>query len=154
MNPIHAAPMPSAPWLIAAASINAAAAMLHLACWIWPSLFRHLGAGQTVAMRALQGDWRPYASATAVALGLSVGALYALAASGQFPHLPRLPALRTVVVLLTAVYGLRALAFPWLKPIFPGNSEAFWWTSSALCLAFAIVHAVGLHGSWSTLGRT
>jgi hypothetical protein len=53
---------------------------------------------------------------------------------------------------ITAVYLARALAFPLLRPLFPGNSSTFWLVSSGLCLLLGAVHLYGLWRSWEHLG--
>jgi len=79
---------------------------------------------------------------------LSVWASYALSAAG---FLRPLPFLKPVLVFITAIYILRAVAFPLLKPAFPGNSQTFWLISSAICLLVGVVHLVGVIQAWGHL---
>lgn len=38
---------------------------------------------------------------------------------------------------------IRAVAFPWLKPLFPENSNRFWWVSSGICLLIGSLYGWG-----------
>jgi hypothetical protein len=71
-------------------------------------------------------------------------AFYAGAAAAQ---LPPLPLQRVLLLVFAAVLLVRALAFPWLKPVFPDNSARFWRVSSGICLVMALAHGWG-RGSW------
>jgi len=52
-----------------------------------------------------------------------------------------------------AVIGiqLRALAFVPLQAFFPGNSAAFWYWSSGICLGLGLLHAIGVRQAWPGL---
>lgn len=133
-------------WLVIGAVFSVVAALLHFVCIVVGApAFRLLGAGEQLARMAERGHWYPGLVAFAIGAALAVCAVYALSGAGV---LPRLPLLRTVLVLFSAALILRAVAFPLLRPMFPENSETFWWLSSALCLAMGLVHAVGLGQVW------
>lgn len=91
------------------------------------------------------GHWYPPLAAFVTGMVLSVWSIYALSGAGL---LPPLPYLRLVLAGITAVYLFRAVAFPLLKPVFPGNSAAFWFTTSAICFAIGVAHLVGLIQVW------
>lgn len=118
------------------------AALLHFACIPWGAEgYRFLGAGETVANAVAAGDWRPHLSATAVGTVLLVCAWYALAGAGLTQSLPlQQPAL----LVIAAVLMLRAAAFPFLRSIFPGNSDIFWLISSGLIGALGLLFFVGV----------
>ena len=55
--------------------------------------------------------------------------------------LPRLTPLALLLVsLVGAVYLGRAVAFPFLKPVFPANTQTFWLVSSGICLVIGLIH--------------
>lgn len=137
------------PFLLVASGMSAFAALLHLGCIAaGPAGYRFLGAGEGMAQMASVGHWYPTAITLAIAGILLVWSLYALSGAGI---VRRLPLLRLALLVITSVYLLRGLAFFPLMPHFPGNSMTFWYTSSAICLTFGVVHAVGLRQAWSRL---
>ncbi|APP78393.1 hypothetical protein [Xanthomonas hortorum] len=137
------------PFLLVAGGLNALAALLHLGCIAaGPAGYRLLGAGDGMAQMASAGHWYPTVVTLIIVSILLVWALYALSGAGL---VRRLPLLRWVLLAITGVYLLRGLFFAPLMAHFPGNSMTFWYASSAICLAFGIVHAVGLRQSWSRL---
>ena len=73
---------------------------------------------------------------------------FALSGAGL---IPKLPLLRLALCAITAVYLLRAVAYPVIAPYFPGNSTAFWLWSSGICLVIGIVHLIGLRQVWTRL---
>ncbi len=77
-----------------------------------------------------------------------VWSAYAFSGAGV---LPRLPLLRLVPCAITFAYVARAVAFPAIMPMFPGNSMTFWLTSSAICAVFGIVHLIGRRQAWAEL---
>ncbi|UNK42426.1 hypothetical protein MNO14_16070 [Luteimonas sp. S4-F44] len=79
---------------------------------------------------------------------LAIGSLYAASGAGL---IGRLALLRWVLLAMTLAYPLRGLGFFFLMETFPDNSIAFWYVSSAICLVFGVVHAVGLRQVWSCL---
>lgn len=132
--------------LLLAAVLSFIAALLHFACIPWgASGFRFLGAGEPIVSMSAAGHWYPSLVAFVIGAILSVWTIYALSGAGLIPPLPYL---RLVLIGITAVYLLRAVAFPLLKPAFPGNSTTFWLITSAICLVIGIAHLVGLIQVW------
>lgn len=137
------------PYLISAAILSALAALLHLGCIAFGApWYRFLGAGEGMAQLAAAGHWYPDVAALVIAGMLSVWSLYALSGAGI---LPRLPLLRVGLCVITAIYLIRGAAFPLLMPYFPGNSAAFWATTSAICLVIGILYLLGLRRAWTRL---
>lgn len=132
--------------LIAAACCSLLAALAHLGCIAFgPSWYRALGAGESMARMAAAGDSYPTVITLAIAAVLGVWSAYALSAAGV---LPRLPLLRPALCAITAVYLLRGLAFVPMQIWMPGRSMRFWLWSSAICLAIAALHVIGLYQTW------
>ncbi len=131
---------------------SALASVLHIACIVGgPAWYRALGAGEGMARMAANGDAYPAIVTSAVALVLAAWAAFAWSGAGL---IRRLPLLRTALVAITAVYLLRGIAFVPLKAHIPGNSEAFWLWSSAICLVIGVLHLAGLVQAWPALRRT
>lgn len=140
---------PGSSWLIAAAALSGAAALLHLGCIVGgPDWYRFFGAGEGMARAAARGDLRPTLITLGIATVLAVWAAYAASGAGL---IPRLPLLRTALVAITAIYLLRALAFVPLHFWRPQHSDAFAIWSSAIVLVYGIVHLVGLMRAWRHL---
>ena len=136
-------------WLIAAAVLSGAAALLHLGCIVGgPDWYRFFGAGEGMARAAARGDLRPTLITLAIATVLAVWAAYAASGAGL---IPRLPLLRTALVAITAVYLLRAIAFLPLHYCRPQHSDAFAIWSSAIVLVYGVVHLIGVLRAWRHL---
>ena len=132
--------------LLLGAALSLIAALVHFACISWGANgFRFLGAGEPIVSMSAARHWYPPLVAFVIGTVLSIWATYALSGAG---FLPPLPYLRLALVGITAVYLLRALAFPLLKPAFPGNSTTFWLVTSAICLVIGLAHLVGLIQVW------
>jgi hypothetical protein len=135
--------------LILAGAGSLAASLLHLACVAGgPDWYRFFGAGERMARMAARGHWYPAVLTLCIAAVLGAWALYAWSGAGL---IRRLPLLRPGLCVITGVYLLRALAFVPLQPFFPGNSAAFWYWSSGICLGLGLLHALGLRQAWSRL---
>lgn len=135
------------PFLVTGALLTGSAALMHFACiFIGAPGFRLLGAGEPLANMAEQGHWYPGLVAFVIGAALSLCSAYALSAARL---LPRLPFVRTFLCLATGTFLLRAIAFPLLKPAFPGNSNVFWLVTSGICLAIGLIHLVGLKQAWA-----
>ena len=143
--------MPISPnhFLIAGGVLSALAALLHLGCIVFGATwYRFLGAGEQMARLAEAGSPHPTRMALLIAGMLMVWSAYAFSGAGV---LPRLPLLRMMLCAITFIYLARALVFPAIMPMFPGNSLTFWLTSSAICAVFGLVHLIGLRQAWAQL---
>lgn len=136
-------------YLLLAGAGSFLAALLHLACIVGgPRWYRAMGAGGRMAALAARGDWHPALVTLAIAAVLVVWGLYAWSGAGW---LPRLPLLKVALCAITAVYLLRGVAFWPLQTYFAGNSGAFWFWSSAICVGLGLLHLLGLRQAWSAL---
>lgn len=137
-------------WLLAAGVLSGLAAVLHLAAIAGgPAWYRFLGAGEAMARAAARGALRPALITLAIAAVLAGWSAYALSGAGIGP---RLPLLRPVLVAITAVYLLRAAAFPLMLRTMPDRGATFLASSSAIVLVIGLVHAAGLWTGWRELG--
>lgn len=129
--------------LYLAALLTFCAALLHFICVFWGANgFQFLGAGKTIVQMVERGNWYPNFTAIAVGLILTVCSIYAFfAAKG----IQVLPFTKLILSLVAAVFLIRGLAFPWLKLKFVGNSDLFWYVSSAFCLMLGSLYAVGVY---------
>lgn len=136
-------------FLVAGAALSALAALLHLGCIAFGApWYRALGAGERMAQLDLAGHWYPTVATLVIAGMLLVWSAFALSGAGV---IRRWPLTRAALCAITGVYLLRGVAFAPLMAYFPGNSTTFWFWSSAICLAFGVVHLVGLRRVWSRL---
>lgn len=139
----------AAGWLLAAAGLNALAALIHVGVIVGgPDWYRLFGAGEGMARLAAQGSWYPALATGAIALVLAAWAAYALSGAGA---LPRLPLLRLALVAITAVYLLRGVAGLLLAASATGGNSPAFWLWLAVCLAIGGVHAVGVCKAWPGL---
>ncbi len=141
--------MRSNPWLVTAGCLSALAAVLHLGVIVGgPAWYRFFGAGEGMARMAERGDIRAALITLGIASVLAVWAAYAFAGTGL---LPRLPLMRTALVLITTIYLLRGLIlFPTL--VFkPALVTPFVVWSSLIVLTYGIVYAVGTWRAWAAL---
>lgn len=129
--------------LYIAALLTFCAALLHFVCVFWGvNGFRFLGAGKSIVQMVERGHWYPNFTAIAVGLILTVCATYAFfAAKG----IQILPFTKLILSFVAAVFLIRGLAFPWLKSKFVGNSDLFWYISSAFCLILGSLYTVGIY---------
>ncbi|AQZ83925.1 hypothetical protein BUM88_19080 [Acinetobacter calcoaceticus] len=104
--------------------------------------FRFLGAGKTIVQMVERGHWYPNFTAIAVGLILTVCSTYAfLAAKGM----QLLPFTKLILSLVAVIFLIRGFASPWLKSKFVGNSDLFWYVSSAFCLILGALYAAGVY---------
>ena len=141
---------PRGGWLVVGGALSLAAAGLHLACIAGGSAwYRALGAGERTARMVEAGRIGPIVVTVAIAAVLAGFGAYAWSGARL---LPRLPLLRPALMAITAVYLLRgavlfapgALRRPDLSPRF-----IFW--SSAIVLAFGLIHMIGTWRCWPAL---
>lgn len=140
---------PGTGWLIVAGWLSVAAALLHVACVFGgPEWYRFFGAGEGMARAAERGEWYPAMVTLAIAAILGIWAAYAFAGAGV---LPRLPLLRTGLIVISAIYLLRGLA---LIPLYlwrPQAVDSFAIWSSLIVLVYGIAYAVGTWRAWPFL---
>ena len=136
-------------WLFAAAWMSLAAAALHLACIVGgASWYRALGAGERIARQAERGLWEPAIIAAGIAGVLMVWAAYAFSAAGA---IPRLPLLRTALVLISLLLLARALAVPVMQSWRPDLSAQFIYVSAAIVFLYGATFAIGTWLAWPLL---
>lgn len=136
-------------WLIAGGWLSLFAAVLHLAIIVgggdW---YRFFGAGEGMASAAEQGRWQPAALTAAIAAVLMIWAAYGFAGAGV---LRRLPLMRTALVIISAIYLLRAFALVPALASAGGRVPAFDVWSSLIVLIYGIAYAVGTRQAWPYL---
>lgn len=141
--------MRSNPALVIGGLLSTAAAILHLAVIVGgPTWYRFFGAGEQMARMAEAGHWYPVVVTIGIATVLGIWAAYAFAGAGL---IPRLPLMRTGLVVISTIYLLRGLV---IVPAFIMNGGAFepfvlW--SSLIVLVYGIAYAVGTWVAWSVL---
>jgi hypothetical protein len=101
-----------------------------------------------MARAAEAGRLRPTLITLAITIILLAWSAYALSGAKVVSELPLT---KQGLVLICAIYLGRAIAFPLLKPIFPENSNTFWWVSSSICGVIGLVYVYGTIFLWSEL---
>ena len=127
--------------LRAASLVTMTAAIAHLLCIIiGADAYLLMGAGQYVADAVRQGDTSPHITTASIASVLFVWSAIAWLASTNYQ---RVPVVRPLLLLIGSVLVLRGVLFVYLIPLFPGNSQTFWWVSSSLCGLLGLLYLVG-----------
>lgn len=140
---------PGTRWLIVGGWLSVAAALLHVACIFGgPEWYRFFGAGEGMARAAERGEWQPAILTLGIATVLAVWAAYAFSGAGL---LPRLPLLRTGLVVISAIYLLRGLILIPLHMWRPHLTDSFAVWSSLIVLLYGIAYAVGTWRAWPFL---
>ena len=135
--------------LLLGAVLSAVAALAHLACIvIGAPAYRIMGAGERMARAVEAGQLRPTLVTLAVSGVLLVWAAFALSGAGLVGPLPLT---KFALVAISVAYLGRAVAFPFIKSSFPGNSNTFWLVSSSICGLIGLVHTYGTVSLWRTL---
>lgn len=125
-----------------AAGLNFAAALLHIGVILGgPSWYRFFGAGEQMAHMAEQKKLLPALLTFFIAGVLAVWGLYCLALDNRFPALPWTD---TIMLLVTAVYLIRALYPLLLSPWVAIFRQPFMVWSSLICAGFGAVHLLGV----------
>jgi len=137
------------PFLIAGGALSAAASLLHIAVIAGgPSWYRFFGAGEGMARLAERGSLTPTLVTLGIAGVLAIWSAYAFSGAGL---IPRLPLMRTALVLISTIYLLRGLV---LIPAFivnPGGFLPFVLWSSLIVLVYGVTYAVGTWIAWPGL---
>lgn len=141
--------MAANPALVIGGVLSALASLLHLAVIAGGSVwYRFFGAGEGMARLAEQGSWVPTVTTVGIAAVLAVWSAYAFSGAGL---IPRLPLIRTALVLISAIYLLRGLVLiPALALNFGGVTPFVLW-SSLIVLAYGVFYAVGTWKAWPAL---
>ena len=135
--------------LVIGGLLSVAASLLHIACIFGgPDWYRFFGAGEAMATMAERGSMTPTLLTLGIAAILALWAAYAFSGAGL---LPRLPLLRTGLVVISAIYLLRGLALIPALLINGANVMPFMLWSSLIVLVYGIVHAVGTWTAWPHL---
>ncbi|MET3464379.1 hypothetical protein [Variovorax atrisoli] len=135
--------------LVVGAALSAIAALLHLCVILGgPAWYRFFGAGERMAKGAAAGHLYPALVTLLIACVLSTWAAYALSGAGVLQPLP----LQSLVLpAITAAYLLRGLVVVALFVFDRKRLTTFWIWSSVICLAFGVVHLIGLIQVWGNL---
>ena len=141
--------MATNPFLIAGGILSALASLLHIVVIAGgPAWYRFFGAGEAMAMMAEQGSMTPTLLTLGIAAILAIWAAYAFSGAGL---LPRLPLLRTGLVVISAIYLFRGLVLvPALALNFGGVTPFVLW-SSLIVLVYGLAYAIGTWLAWSSL---
>jgi hypothetical protein len=137
-------------WLVSAGCLSAVAALLHLAIvWGGPDWYRFFGAGEGMARAAAQGHWRPALYGGAIAALLALWSAYAFSGAGL---IRRLPLLRLGLLVIAAIYLLRAALPLFVLAFAPQRMNPFILWSSLIVLIYGLAYAIGTWRGWHRLG--
>ena len=130
-------------WLVAAGTASGLASFAHICCiWGGAAWYRVFGAGEKMTRQVEKGAKLPTIITLLIAATLALWSIYAFSGAGV---IPRLPLLKTGLIVITAIYLLRAAAFSVMMRTMPDRSSRFLVTSSVIVLAIGLVHAAGLY---------
>ena len=130
-------------YLVVAGCLSSIAALIHAGCIVFGApWYRFFGAGEQMARMAEQGMIKPTMITLFIVIVLSIWSLYAFSAAGV---LLRLPYLRPVLILITAIYVMRGIVGFYFVTNPLGRSPEFWVWSSMVCLAIGLVHLIGMN---------
>ena len=135
--------------LLFAGVLSGVAALLHVAIIIGGAQwYRFFGAGEELASMAESGSWYPAMLTGAIAVVLLVWALYAFSGAGL---MRRLPFLKAGLVIISALYLIRGLAFIPVYLVQPEMVDGFLVWSSLICLVYGLSYAIGTRQVWKNL---
>ena len=143
--------MTNNPVLITGGVLSAAASLLHLAVIVGgPAWYRFFGAGEGMARMVEKGSMTPTLITIGIATVLAIWSAYAFSGAGL---IPRLPLIRTALVLISAVYLLRGLVLVPALVLNPGGVTPFVVWSSLIVLVYGMAYAVGTWKAWPALSN-
>ena len=129
--------------------LSGIAALLHLAIIIGGSQwYRFFGAGEELASMAEKGSWYPAVLTFGIAVVLLLWALYAFSGAGL---IRRFPLLKAGLVVISAVYLIRGLAFIPAYIVSPEIVDDFLIWSSLISLVYGFSYAIGTKQVWAKL---
>lgn len=103
-----------------------------------------------MARAAARGEAMPLLVTLGIAAMLAIWAAYAFAGGRA---IRRLPLMRTALVLISAVYLLRALSVAPVLVLRPQLIDSFAIWSSPIVLIYGVCYAVGTASAWRALSR-
>lgn len=143
--------MPANRWLVLGGILSSLAAILHLAVIVGGApWYRFVGAGEAMAQAAERGSATPALITVAIAALLMVWALYAFSGAAL---IRRLPLLRTALVVISAIYLLRAFALLPTLILRPDLVDTFGVVSSLIVLVYGLAYSIGTWTAWGALSR-
>lgn len=140
--------------LIIAGVLSVIASLLHVACIFGgPDWYLFFGAGERMAQLAAAGDPYPTRATLVIASILAGWGLYAWSGAGL---IFKLPLLKPILVLITAVYLIRGVAglfapFVTSDSVVHQNSVTFWLVSSVICCIYGTFYLSGTKRLWRQL---
>lgn len=135
--------------LVLAGVLSGIAALLHVAIIFGGAQwYRFFGAGEELATLAENGSWLPAMVTAGIAVVLMVWAIYAFSGAGL---IRRLPLLRGCLVVISAIYLIRGLAFIPALIVKPEIVDGFLIWSSLICLVYGFSYAAGTRQVWAKL---
>ena len=135
--------------LLFAGVLSGVAALLHIAIIIGgPRWYRFFGAGEELASMAEKGSWYPAVLTFGIAVVLFIWALYAFSGAGL---IRRFPFLKVGLVVISAIYLIRGLAFIPAYFVQPEIVNEFLIWSSLISLVYGVFYAIGTMQVWKKL---
>lgn len=138
--------------LLIGGTASAAIAALHVVIvFIGASAYRYFSAPQELVRQAEAGSLVPAAVTLVIALVFCVFAAYAFAAAGV---IPKLPLMRTGLVVISTIYllrGLSALPQGIALVVKPGLIRPREFVFSAVSLIVGVAYALGTRAAWARL---
>ena len=126
------------------------AALAHVACIVFGAAwFRFFGAPEPLIVNYENGAMGLVWMTIGIAVILAIWAAYAFSGAGK---LPKLPLLRTGLIVIAGIYLLRGvILFPAIANApYPRSDFDIW--SSAIVLVMGLAYAFGTWRAWPTLG--
>ncbi|MDQ7057589.1 MAG: hypothetical protein Q9N62_03810 [Ghiorsea sp.] len=133
-------------FLLMAGILSLVAALIHIGIILGGAdWYRFFGAGERMAVMAEQGSWIPSVVTLFIAGILFLWACYAFSGAEV---LPKLPFLKPVLLIISAIYLMRGLVLIPLWIGWPENVNPFWVWSSIICLVYGLCYAIGTYQTW------
>lgn len=136
-------------FLIVGGVLSIIASLLHIAIVLgggdW---YRFFGAGEALAAMDEAGEWYPKLLTLGIAAILFFWAIYAFSGAGLFI---RLPLLRSVLFIISAIYLVRGFGFVPLWLFWPEYVNGFVVWSSFVCMVYGVCYAIGTWQIWNNM---
>lgn len=135
--------------LVFGGALSIVTALLHVAIVIGgPQWYRFFGAGEELATMAEKGSWYPAVLTFGIAVVLLIWALYAFSGAGL---IRRLPLLKVGLVVISAIYLIRGIAFIPAYIVKPEIVDEFLVWGSFICLVYGFAYTMGTKQVWAKL---